>query len=205
MSVDITAVSKLKHSDLWEAARRLGGVSKLAAHLGIDKGSMYLYVALKAAPSFEKWTEERRNEIEQKLVALTGKTLDMIFPKELREATEFLRSPKQFEERKTFEAEALLTYASAARDRMQPPPPLALMENNELRSDIAKVMNTLSYREREIIKLRYGLGSDGESYSLDECAEIFKVTRERIRQLEAKGMHKLRKPQVVTELIEHLE
>ncbi len=53
-----------------------------------------------------------------------------------------------------------------------------------LRSRINKVLKTLSYREREIIKLRYGLG-DGYSYTLEEVGHIFKVTRERIRQIEA--------------------
>ena len=62
-----------------------------------------------------------------------------------------------------------------------------------LRNRIAKVLKTLSYREREIIKLRYGLG-DGYSYTLEEVGHIFKVTRERIRQIEAKALRKLKHP-----------
>ena len=62
-----------------------------------------------------------------------------------------------------------------------------------LRNRIAKVLKTLSYREREIIKLRYGLG-DGYSYTLEEVGHIFKVTRERIRQIEAKAVRKLQQP-----------
>jgi len=62
-----------------------------------------------------------------------------------------------------------------------------------LRLRIAKVLKTLSYREREIIKLRYGLG-DGYSYTLEEVGHIFKVTRERIRQIEAKAVRKLQQP-----------
>ncbi|MGW8255985.1 MAG: sigma-70 family RNA polymerase sigma factor [Thermoguttaceae bacterium] len=62
-----------------------------------------------------------------------------------------------------------------------------------LRHGIAKVLKTLSYREREIIKLRYGLG-DGYSYTLEEVGHIFKVTRERIRQIEAKAVRKLQQP-----------
>ena len=62
-----------------------------------------------------------------------------------------------------------------------------------LRSRIDRVLKTLSYREREIIKLRYGLG-DGYSYTLEEVGHIFKVTRERIRQIEAKPLRKLRHP-----------
>jgi RNA polymerase primary sigma factor len=62
-----------------------------------------------------------------------------------------------------------------------------------LRHRINKVLKTLSYREREIIKLRYGLG-DGYSYTLEEVGHIFKVTRERIRQIEAKAVRKLQQP-----------
>jgi RNA polymerase primary sigma factor len=68
-----------------------------------------------------------------------------------------------------------------------------------LRGRIAKVLKTLSYREREIIKLRYGLG-DGYSYTLEEVGHIFKVTRERIRQIEAKAVRKLQQPSRSQEL-----
>ncbi|MCC7086140.1 MAG: sigma-70 family RNA polymerase sigma factor [Pirellulales bacterium] len=68
-----------------------------------------------------------------------------------------------------------------------------------LKSRIGKVLKTLSYREREIIKLRYGLG-DGYSYTLEEVGHIFKVTRERIRQIEAKAVRKLQQPSRAEEL-----
>jgi RNA polymerase primary sigma factor len=68
-----------------------------------------------------------------------------------------------------------------------------------LRTRINKVLKSLSYREREIIKLRYGLG-DGYSYTLEEVGHIFKVTRERIRQIEAKAVRKLQQPSRAAEL-----
>jgi len=73
-----------------------------------------------------------------------------------------------------------------------------------LRLQIAKVLKTLSYREREIIKLRYGLG-DGYSYTLEEVGHIFKVTRERIRQIEAKAVRKLQHPGRSQHLFGHLD
>jgi RNA polymerase primary sigma factor len=73
-----------------------------------------------------------------------------------------------------------------------------------LRSRIHKVLKTLSYREREIIKLRYGLG-DGYSYTLEEVGHIFKVTRERIRQIEAKAVRKLQQPSRAQELLGFLD
>ena len=62
-----------------------------------------------------------------------------------------------------------------------------------LRDRIEAVLKTLTYREREIVKLRYGLG-DGYTYTLEEVGRIFKVTRERVRQVEAKALRKLQHP-----------
>ncbi len=73
-----------------------------------------------------------------------------------------------------------------------------------LRLRIHSVLKTLSYREREIIKLRYGLG-DGYSYTLEEVGHIFKVTRERIRQIEAKAVRKLQQPSRSQELVGFLD
>ena len=65
--------------------------------------------------------------------------------------------------------------------------------NEMLKDKIEQVLKTLTYREREIIKLRYGLG-DGYTYTLEEVGRIFKVTRERVRQIEAKAVRKLQHP-----------
>ena len=73
-----------------------------------------------------------------------------------------------------------------------------------LKGRIQDVLKTLSYREREIIKLRYGLG-DGYSYTLEEVGHIFKVTRERIRQIEAKAVRKLQQPSRSQELVGFLD
>ncbi|MCH9057119.1 MAG: sigma-70 family RNA polymerase sigma factor [Planctomycetes bacterium] len=62
-----------------------------------------------------------------------------------------------------------------------------------LRQRIEQLLKTLSYREREILKLRYGIG-DGYTYTLEEVGRIFKVTRERVRQVEAKAIRKLQHP-----------
>jgi RNA polymerase primary sigma factor len=62
-----------------------------------------------------------------------------------------------------------------------------------LRERIEMILKTLSYREREIIKLRYGIG-DGYTYTLEEVGRIFKVTRERVRQVEAKAIRKMQHP-----------
>jgi RNA polymerase primary sigma factor len=62
-----------------------------------------------------------------------------------------------------------------------------------LKDRISEVLESLTFREREIIKLRYGIG-DGYTYTLEEVGRIFRVTRERVRQIEAKAIRKLQHP-----------
>jgi RNA polymerase primary sigma factor len=71
--------------------------------------------------------------------------------------------------------------------------PVQAAGHEMLRERINDVLNTLTFREREIIKLRYGIG-DGYTYTLEEVGRIFRVTRERVRQIEAKAVRKLRHP-----------
>ena len=65
--------------------------------------------------------------------------------------------------------------------------------NGLLRDKIELLLKSLTFREREIIRLRYGL-ADGYSYTLEEVGRIFKVTRERVRQIEAKAVMKMQNP-----------
>jgi RNA polymerase primary sigma factor len=71
--------------------------------------------------------------------------------------------------------------------------PLRAASQGMLREKIENLLKTLTFREREIIRLRYGLG-DGYTYTLEEVGRIFKVTRERVRQIEAKAVRKLQHP-----------
>jgi RNA polymerase primary sigma factor len=71
--------------------------------------------------------------------------------------------------------------------------PLTTATQGMLRDKIEGLLKTLTYREREIIRLRYGL-TDGYTYTLEEVGRIFKVTRERVRQIEAKAVRKLQHP-----------
>lgn len=81
-----------------------------------------------------------------------------------------------------------------------------LMEANReaLKSQIDRAMQTLNYREREILKLRYGL-ADGYTYTLEEVGRIFQVTRERVRQIESKAVRKLQQPYRAKSLVSFLD
>ena len=67
------------------------------------------------------------------------------------------------------------------------------VSKNLLREDLENVLDSLSPRERDVLRLRYGL-DDGRMKTLEEIGQIFNVTRERIRQIEAKALRKLRHP-----------
>jgi len=71
--------------------------------------------------------------------------------------------------------------------------PLRGIHQQALKQSISRALEGLSYREREILRLRFGL-ADGYSYTLEEVGSIFSVTRERVRQIEAKAVQKLRDP-----------
>lgn len=76
--------------------------------------------------------------------------------------------------------------------------------NQLLKEQVGDVLSSLSDRERKIIEMRFGLGS-GKSHTLEEVGQEFAVTRERIRQIEAKALAKLRKHKDAKKLYEYLD
>jgi RNA polymerase primary sigma factor len=82
--------------------------------------------------------------------------------------------------------------------------PLYDVNQESLKTRLADVMQSLNHREREILKLRYGL-TDGYAYTLEEVGKIFSVTRERVRQIEAKAVRKLQQPYRSRELMGFLD
>jgi RNA polymerase primary sigma factor len=71
--------------------------------------------------------------------------------------------------------------------------PVTAASNELLREQIRDVLGFLSEREREVLEMRFGL-NDGKDHTLEEVGKTFGVTRERIRQIEAKALRKLRHP-----------
>ena len=73
-----------------------------------------------------------------------------------------------------------------------------------LKAQVQEVLETLTERERRVIKLRFGL-EDGHSRTLEQVGEEYGITRERIRQIEAKALKRLREPQRSRKLMGWLE
>ena len=82
--------------------------------------------------------------------------------------------------------------------------PLRETHQEALKKRIAAVLEGLNYREREILRLRFGL-ADGYAYTLEEVGNIFSVTRERVRQIESKAVRKLQQPSCARELVGFLD
>ena len=76
--------------------------------------------------------------------------------------------------------------------------------NQLLKEKVAEVLSSLSDREQKIVRMRFGLDNGGKSHTLEEVGQQFAVTRERIRQIEAKALAKLRKHKDAKTLYEYL-
>lgn len=201
LGVGITAIVRIKHAALYEAAKAMGGASALARHLGVRDTMIGEWINLKSCPprdgsaaKLKSWTEERIAIMEAKLEQLTGKSWEELWPDELRENHEFLKSPKTMEKVFNWKQAAMLSYAEVTRSRLleQSGNEPCNDEQRDLEKEsVEKVLHLLSYRERLVISHRFGF--NGEPKHLSEVGEILKITRESVRQIETKAINKLRR------------
>jgi RNA polymerase primary sigma factor len=119
-------------------------------------------------------------------------------PDRVRLALKVAEQPVSLEAPAGGEGEA--TVAAFVEDTSAPSPADAAITAN-LRDAVEEVLVTLAPREAEIVRMRFGLGADGEAKTLEEVGRRFSVTRERIRQIEAKALAKLRHPSRAARLV----
>lgn len=202
--VNVTIKAAMRHGDLHLASKKLGGVKALANHLGVSMhavGGWYRYESCPPAKErLPHWPQGKIDELEKKLFALTGKLLDDLFPESVRDK-EFLRLEKTIETTKDIESSFLIPMAKQVRGLEYRE--LDLVEQKELSDAVHSSLGALSYREREVVKMRYGIGY--EPMTLDGVARVFRVTKERIRQIEVNAIRKLvTNPEVSDDLASHL-
>lgn len=211
-TVSISAIGRLKHSDLWRAAIQVGGQAALARHLNVNVLELNLWVNLKGVPPVTPedvkrrptWNAERHAEFARKLLTLTGKTLAEMFPEDVRQCTEFFKAPKNFEQTRELTSDQLLDYAELSRERLLPQGAHEQVEQQEVRGLIQKVLVTLPPRERRVLAKRFGIGGERET-SADQLAIEEGVSRARIYQIEKKALNKLRQPKRIEPLLPYSE
>lgn len=121
------------------------------------------------------------NEIAEKM---PGKT-----EKDIKEILTYLQTPVSLETPVGEEGENSL--GDMVEDRTEATPEEA-MDSLVRKEEVSELLDSLSDRERQVIRLRYGL-EDGKTHTLEEIGNTLNVTRERVRQIEARAMEKLRK------------
>ncbi len=190
---------KVKHADLLEAARKIGGIKKLADHIGIQYTTVWGWIALKNMPNLSSknprnsfYDPERRAKIEAKLFELTGKLLEELWPESIR-SSDFLDAPKTAE---IIQHTSFKSLFDIRPDTLLLPSPEEELEAKQTIEEqevaIEKILKTLSSTEREILRLRFGLTNDSRSYTLEEIGKIFKITKERVRCIESRALKRFK-------------
>jgi RNA polymerase primary sigma factor len=124
-----------------------------------------------------------------------------ITPERVREIIRFAQSPISLETPIGEEEDSHLSDFVQDREAVSPSDAASL---TMLRSEVEDVLDTLTPRERRVIQLRFGL-NDGHQRTLDEVGKRFALTRERIRQIEVRALHKLRHPSRSEKLRDYME
>ena len=203
----ITVRSQPKHGLLYAACKRHGTVSSFATALGFCSSSVCNWINLRRYPfrAFQPGHDGWTSRLEDSLWAEVGVGLDECWPQEVRAWIDGTRELKSLIFEQTEEVALPRLTGQMAKRLTYEGDQERVVEQKEQGEAIEKVLKTLSYRERKIIELRYGLGEDGHTYTLDEVGHVFKVTRARIRQIENKALRKLQQPYRSQELVGFLD
>ena len=190
----LTAVTQIKNTALYEAVQKIGSQNALAKHLEVNASEIGKWIRLLAIPNLKivrKLRPEKWQKIEDKLISLTGQFLEDIFPQELL-GSDFLERPKV---RETTIDVPIVSLLDAPKEFLQLPP---MQEESMILEDeqkaFSEVLKSLTKREEKVIRARFGF-DDGHEKSLSEIGEDYLgVSTERVRQIEAKALRKLRHP-----------
>lgn len=174
-------IGRLKQGDIIEACLKRGwNQADFARFMGWSSTKAGAVINLRWVPKTLTDDEVR------KLLELTGKLPDEIWP-------EWARDKRWLDADKRAAIIRSVTPAQLGEAGFGPrllPSPDDVVEHHEATDLIGRVLETLTPREQTVIRLRYGIGCDEQTY--EEIAVDQKVTRERIRQIEAKALRKLR-------------
>lgn len=173
----IRATLKLRN-DVMLSAREKAGLTQSA--LGKATG-----VPQMAVSDLERLYYKRKRTLEHaiKIAEYLGLELDDVLPAGADYAV-----PSDVVRKKHVHVSQMMAICNTQVQRMTLPAPDKVVEDKELSYVVDQMMDTITYREREIVQKRC------EGYTIEELGHRFKITRERVRQIEAKALRKLRHP-----------
>lgn len=174
--------AKLKHGDLLKALQARGwNQSEAANFLGITSGLFGRWINMNEVPDWRTFP----GDLTARLFELTGKMPEELWPEEVF-TEEFIKAPKRLRSVRNIPVNLL---AIAGVIQLPAPTPQDAMEEDERRRIVRATLRTLPQREQTIIELRFF-----EEKTLEEVGQEMGVTRERIRQIEARALRHLRHP-----------
>lgn len=175
----VRAILRLKNAAAVEAREKLGlSQREMADAIGIKKGTISNLECMRFR-SISKETLET-------IAAFLDVDENVLIPPELR--TKGLRN--------RFEITKDVHHLDLLIDNRTDVPMIASapMEDDEAKRVVNRILNTLTLREREILKLRYGIGEDGTVFTREEIGKIFRMSTSRVGQVEAKAIQKMQRP-----------
>jgi RNA polymerase sigma factor (sigma-70 family) len=202
------AKDNISNYNLIEAVNSAGvSIRQLSEATGIKEPTLYGYLRLRTFPNLENAS---------KIAEYLGKSIDYLFSERLKEITQEVKEERRIAPWKKYRGSLINGVAKGdidSRVRMRQVNSLncplslddvadELVANVEVTDQadncfiselVNKTLNTLTFREREVIKMRYGL-NDGRIYTLEEVGNIFRISCERVRQIEVKAFRKLQHP-----------
>lgn len=204
--IDVVATLRIKHGGLHDAVKKCGSQRKLSKLLGVHQMIVGEWCNLKSCPPDiprARWPQDRIDGLEKALFELTGQTLIELFPADLREAILNNAAPKTVERRLRIKAASLAQLGSSQSERLLIPSPIDTAEAIEQVERIARVLKTLNQREQLIVTRRFGLdGAPSGTY--EEIGRALSVTRERVRQIEARAIRHLQHPDRSASLVDYI-
>lgn len=189
---DIRITAKFKNARLVGAKEMLDLSSiELCQQIGIGYQGYLNYENLRCYPSRE--TQEKICRFFRRRGIYLNEA--EVFPEQLRG----INPRREYVSEGTIPTEKLLSLSHLSADDRKMLPIVEsdvenLAEYSLLKDKVNSVLETLTHREREIIRLRFGLNPENRQYTYDEIGKIFSVVRERVRGIEAKAIRKLQHP-----------
>lgn len=192
MSKDVfklAMLTKVRHGALHAYRERYGTHAKAAEALGVSRASFFQWYTLRRYPLFTA-------ELDAKLRDRIGKSWAELWPPEVREEIDRLKQLDiVLQETTTYQDVSLVRLGQKA-GKIPALPYRDQASQEELRRRLDTVLATLGHRERQVMQLR----AEGRTY--EQIGHELHVSRERIRQIEARAVYKLQQPSRASQLVE---